>query len=81
MVSEKTTQVDFVSNKKAEPISKEDKLRATLAKLFPHSSIINLHHLKPLYVMAHIKRYPISKVFVDYGATVNIMVVSMMKAL
>ena len=31
--------------------------------------------------MAHIEEYPVSKIFVDCGATVNIMPVSIMKAL
>ena len=62
-------------------ISKEEKLRATLAELFPLSSYVNLQHLNPLYVTAHIEGYPISKVFVYCGATVNIMPMSIMRAL
>ncbi|XP_070668828.1 uncharacterized protein [Malus domestica] len=54
---------------------------AALAELFPRSSSAKLHHLKPLYVTAHIEGYPVSKVFVNCGATVNIMPLNIMKAL
>ncbi|KAB2602749.1 hypothetical protein D8674_003754 [Pyrus ussuriensis x Pyrus communis] len=60
---------------------KEDKLKVSLVELFPCSSSVNLHHLKPLYVIAHIDRYPVSKIFINYGMTVNIIPVSIMKAL
>ena len=56
-------------------------LKTALADLFLRSSSANLHHLKPLYVTAHIEGYPVSKMFVDCGAMVNIMPVSIMKAL
>lgn len=59
----------------------ENKLRAALVKLFPYSWAVNLHHLKLLYVTAYIEGYPISKVFVNYGATCNIMLVFIMKTL
>ncbi|KAB2603066.1 beta-glucosidase 24-like [Pyrus ussuriensis x Pyrus communis] len=39
-----------------------DKLKVAIAELFPHSSSINLHYLKPLYVTAYIEGYPISKI-------------------
>lgn len=55
MIAEEATKVDFVATKELEQISKEDKHKAALAKLFPHSSFVNLHHLKPLYVMAYIE--------------------------
>ncbi|KAM1370307.1 hypothetical protein ACFX2F_040783 [Malus domestica] len=64
-----------------EQTSREDKLKAALAELFLHFSSVNLHHLKPLYVTAHIEGYPVSKIFVNCGATVNIMPVSNIKAL
>ena len=81
MVPEETTQVEFMAIEKVEPISKKDKLRAASAKLFPLSSTINLHYLKPLYVTANIEEYLISNIFIDYGATVNIMPIFVMKAL
>ena len=65
----------------AEPFSKEDKIKAALGYLLPRSSAVNLHHLKSLYETAHIEGYLISKVFVECGATVDIMHVSIMKAL
>ncbi|KAM1192359.1 hypothetical protein ACFX2G_012943 [Malus domestica] len=81
VVAEEATQVNFVIMEEDEQASKEDKLIATLAELFPRSFSANLCHLKPLYVTAHIKGYLISKIFVDCGATVNIMPISIMKAL
>ncbi|KAM2867362.1 hypothetical protein COP2_023289 [Malus domestica] len=81
MVTKEAIQVDFVTTTKDEPANNDNKLKTTLAILFPRSSSANLQHLKPLYVTAHIEGYPISKIFVDYGATVNIMPVSVMKAL
>ncbi|KAM2332915.1 hypothetical protein ACFX1X_023419 [Malus domestica] len=79
--AEEPTQVDFVAIEEAEQVSKENKLKTALAELFHCSSSINLQHLKPLYIKAHIKGYPISKIFIDCGAIVNIMPVSIMKAL
>ncbi|CAL2239320.1 unnamed protein product [Prunus armeniaca] len=38
-------------------------------------------HLKPLYISAHMEGVPVSKVFVDYGATINILPYSLMKKL
>lgn len=42
---------------------------------------INLWHLKPLYMTAYIESLPVSKVFVNYGATVIIIPLSVMKTL
>ncbi|KAM1444485.1 hypothetical protein ACFX2I_040628 [Malus domestica] len=81
VVVEEATQVDFVTTTKDESTNGDDKLKTALDVLFPRSSSTNLQHLKPLYVTAHIKGYPISKIFVDCGATVNIMLVSVMKVL
>ncbi|KAM1304566.1 hypothetical protein ACFX2F_022213 [Malus domestica] len=81
MVAEEATQVDFITNTEDEQANNDAKLKTALAKLFPRSSSANLQHLKPLYVTAHIEGYPISKIFVDCGATVNIMPISVMKAL
>ncbi|KAM2132540.1 hypothetical protein ACFX1Q_013923 [Malus domestica] len=72
-----TSQQSFLDG---DVVAKE-KLRPTLAELFPCFLAVNLNHMKPLYVTAHIEGYPISKVFVDCGATVNIMLISIMKAL
>ncbi|KAM1111917.1 hypothetical protein ACFX2B_044229 [Malus domestica] len=80
VVVEEPGHVDFVSITEGEP-TKDDSLKAALAELFPRLSSAKLHHLKPLYVTAHIEGYPVSKVFVDCGATVNIMPLNIMKAL
>ncbi|KAM1440206.1 hypothetical protein ACFXTO_013993 [Malus domestica] len=81
VVAEEPGHIDFVSITEGESATKDDGLKAALAELFPHSSSAKLHHLKPLYVTAHIEGYPVSKVFVDCGATVNIMPLNIMKAL
>ena len=81
VVAEEATQVDFVSLTNFEPASRDDNLKEALTELFPRSSAADLRHLKPLYITAHIEGYPVSKIFVDCGATVNIMPVSVMKAL
>ncbi|XP_070668997.1 uncharacterized protein [Malus domestica] len=81
VVAEEATQVDFVTTPEDESTNSDDKPKTALGILFPHSSLTNLQHLKPLYVTTHIEGYPVSKVFVDYGATVNIMPVNIMKTL
>ena len=81
VVAEEATQIDFVPTTGVEPTANDDNLKAALAELFPRSSAVNLRHLKPLYVTAHIEGYLVSKIFVDCGATVNIMPVTIMKAL
>ena len=81
MVAEEATQVDFVANDDDRETRNGDNLKAALAELFPRSPSVNLQHLKSLYVTAHIEGFPISKVFVDCGATINIMLMSIMKAL
>ncbi|KAM2400268.1 hypothetical protein ACFXTH_036735 [Malus domestica] len=81
VVAEEPGHIDFVSIAEGESATKDDGLKAALAELFPRSSSAKLHHLKPLYVTAHIEGYPVSKVFVDCGATVNIMPLNIMKAL
>lgn len=57
MVAEKATQVDFVATDESQLATRENKLQAAFAELFPHSFLVNLHHLKPLYVMTHIEGY------------------------
>ena len=81
VVTEEATQVDFISVDEEASEDKQSQLTAALAELFPRPSTTALQHLKPLYVTAHIEGYPVSKVFVDCGATVNIMPVSVMRAL
>ncbi|KAM0978787.1 hypothetical protein ACFX2C_014719 [Malus domestica] len=81
VVAEEVGHIDFITIAEVESTTKDDNLKAALAELFPRSSSAKLHHLKPLYVTAHIERYPVSKVFVDCRATVNIMPVNVMKAL
>ncbi|KAM1543625.1 hypothetical protein ACFX15_012764 [Malus domestica] len=82
VVAEEVTQVDFVSTPEDESTNGDvDKLKTALDILFPCSSSTNLQHLKPLYVTGHIEGYPISKIFIDCGVTVNIMPVSVKKAL
>ncbi|KAM2679574.1 hypothetical protein EV2_011476 [Malus domestica] len=81
VVAEEASHIDFVTIAEVESTAKDDSLKATSAELFPRSSSAKLHHLKPLYVTAYIEGYPFSKVFIDCGATVNIMPVNIMKAL
>ncbi|KAM2696638.1 hypothetical protein EV1_041003 [Malus domestica] len=81
VVAEEAGHIDFVTIAEVESTTKDDSLKAALAELFPRSSSAKLHHLKPLYVTTHIEGYPVSKVFVDCGATVNIMPVNIMNAL
>ncbi|KAM2566225.1 hypothetical protein TB1_008761 [Malus domestica] len=81
VITEEAGHIDFVTVAEVESTTKDDNLKAALVELFPRSSSAKLHHLKPLYVTAHIERYLVSKVFVDYGATINIMHVNIMKAL
>ncbi|KAM1185757.1 hypothetical protein ACFX2G_015337 [Malus domestica] len=81
VVAKEAGHIDFVTIVEVESTTKDDNLKATLAELFPRSLSAKLHHLKPLYITAHIEGYPVSKVFVDCGATVNIMPVNVMKAL
>ena len=80
-MAEEATQVNFVSPNEVEPTAKDDNLKTALAELFPRSSAANLRHLKPLYVTTYIEGYPVLKIFVYCGATVNIMPVTIMKAL
>ncbi|KAM0981961.1 hypothetical protein ACFX2A_015241 [Malus domestica] len=81
VVAKEAGHIDFVTIVEVESTTKDDNLKAALAELFPRSLSAKLHHLKPLYITAHIEGYPVSKVFVDCGATVNIMPVNVMKAL
>ncbi|KAM1405034.1 hypothetical protein ACFX2I_013463 [Malus domestica] len=81
VVAEEVGHIDFVIVAEVESTTKDDNLKVALAELFPRSPSAKLHHLKPLYITAHIEGYLVSKVFVDCGATINIMPVNIMKAL
>ena len=37
-------------------------------------------HIKPLYVRAHLKGRPVSKVLIDNGSMVNVMLLRMLRA-
>ncbi|CAL8996893.1 unnamed protein product [Prunus brigantina] len=50
-------------------------------EVIPRDDPNKCRHLKPLYVSAHVEGVPISKVFVDCGATVNVLPCSLMKKL
>ncbi|CAL8095915.1 unnamed protein product [Prunus armeniaca] len=50
-------------------------------EVIPRDEPNKYRHLKPLYISAHVEGVPVSKVFVDCGATVNILPYSMMKKL
>ncbi|KAM2147392.1 hypothetical protein ACFX1Q_004148 [Malus domestica] len=81
VIAEEAGHIDFVTIANEDLTTKDDNIKAALAELFPRSSSTNLHHLKPLYVTTHIEGYPVSKVFVDCGATINIMPINIMKVL
>ncbi|XP_070677991.1 uncharacterized protein [Malus domestica] len=55
VVAEEAPQVNFMATEENQLTTKEDKLKAALAELFPRSSSANLHHLKSLYVTAYIE--------------------------
>ena len=38
-------------------------------------------HIKPLYIRAHLKGIPVSKVLIDNGSTINVMSLRMLRAL
>ncbi|KAM1751386.1 hypothetical protein ACFX11_009509 [Malus domestica] len=57
VVPEEAGHVDFVSVAEVDSTTKDDNIKAALAELFPRSPSANLHHLKPLYVTAHIEGY------------------------
>ncbi|CAL8089448.1 unnamed protein product [Prunus armeniaca] len=65
----------------AEPKTKEELLAVAFNEVIPKDEPNKYRHLKPLYISAHVKGVPVSKVFVDCGATVNILPYSLMKKL
>ncbi|CAL9024528.1 unnamed protein product [Prunus brigantina] len=50
-------------------------------EVIPRDEPNKYRYLKPLYISAHVEGVPVSKVFVDCGATVNILPYSLMKKL
>ncbi|XP_021822417.1 uncharacterized protein LOC110763842 [Prunus avium] len=63
------------------PKTKEELLAVAFNEVIPRDEPNKYRHLKPLYISAHIEGVPISKVFVDCGATVNILPFSLMRKL
>ncbi|CAL2240747.1 unnamed protein product [Prunus armeniaca] len=61
--------------------TKEELLAVAFNEVIPRDEPNKYRHLKPLYISAHVEGVPVSKVFVDYGATVNILPYSLMKKL
>ncbi|CAL2240318.1 unnamed protein product [Prunus armeniaca] len=63
------------------PKTKEELLAVAFNEVIPRDGPNKYRHLKPLYISAHVESVPVSKVFVDCGATVNILPYSLMKKL
>ncbi|CAL2270626.1 unnamed protein product [Prunus armeniaca] len=63
------------------PKTKEELLAVAFNEVIPRDKLNKYQHLKPLYISAHVEGVPVSKVFVDCGATVNILLYSLMKKL
>ncbi|XP_021824643.1 uncharacterized protein LOC110765743 [Prunus avium] len=63
------------------PKTKEELLAVAFHEVIPRSESNKYRHLKPLYILAHVEGVPVSKVFVDCGATVNILPYSLMRKL
>ncbi|CAL8988464.1 unnamed protein product, partial [Prunus brigantina] len=59
----------------------EELLAVAFNEVMPRDEPNKYRHLKPLYISAHVECVPISKVFIDCGATVNILHCSLMKKL
>ncbi|CAL8992869.1 unnamed protein product [Prunus brigantina] len=80
-------QVDGLDDDVAEgqlgqrPSTKEELLAVAFNEVIPRDDPNKYRHLKPLYISAHVEGVPISKVFVDCGATVNVLPCSLMKKL
>ncbi|CAL8989484.1 unnamed protein product [Prunus brigantina] len=80
-------QVDGLDDDVAEgqlgqrPRTKEELLAVAFNEVIPRDDPNKYRHLKPLYISAHVEGVPISKVFVDCGATVNVLPCSLMKKL
>jgi hypothetical protein len=63
------------------PKTKEELLAIAFNEVIPRDEPNKYRHLKPLYISAHVEGIPVTKVFVDCGATVNILPYSLMKKL
>lgn len=63
------------------PRSPEDLLAVDLKEIIPMNGPNRHRHLKSLYIIAQVEGMSLSKVFVDYGAMVNILPSLMMKKL
>ncbi|KAL6269610.1 hypothetical protein ACE6H2_026521 [Prunus campanulata] len=63
------------------PKTKEELLAVAFNEVIPRDEPNKYRHLKPLYISAHIEGVPVTKVFVDCGATVNILPYSLMQKL
>ncbi|CAL8135844.1 unnamed protein product [Prunus armeniaca] len=63
------------------PKTKEELLAVAFNEVIPKDEPNKYRHLKPLYISTHVEGVPVSKVFVDCGATVNILPYSLMKKL
>ncbi|CAL8992839.1 unnamed protein product [Prunus brigantina] len=63
------------------PKRKEELLAMAFNEVIPRDDPNKDRHLKLLYVSAHVEGVPISKVFVDCRATVNVLPCSLMKKL
>ncbi|CAL8993535.1 unnamed protein product, partial [Prunus brigantina] len=72
-------QTDSLDNNVAEeqlgqwPKTKEELLAVAFNEVIPRDEPNKYRNLKPLYISAHVEGVPISKVFVDCGAMVNIL--------
>ncbi|CAL9018938.1 unnamed protein product [Prunus brigantina] len=63
------------------PKTKEELLAVAFNEVIPRDEPNKYRHLKPLYISGHVEGVPVSKVFVDCGATVNILPYSLTKKL
>ncbi|CAL9018791.1 unnamed protein product [Prunus brigantina] len=63
------------------PKTKEELLAVAFNEVIPRDEPNKYRHLKPLYISGHVEGVPISKVFVDCGATINILPCSLMRKL
>ncbi|CAL8993038.1 unnamed protein product, partial [Prunus brigantina] len=61
--------------------AKEELLAVAFNEVIPRGEPNKYRHLKPLYISAHVEDVPVSKVFVDCGATVNILPCSLIRKL
>ncbi|CAL9019066.1 unnamed protein product [Prunus brigantina] len=63
------------------PKTKEELLAVAFNEVIPRDERNKYRHLKPLYISAHVEGVPMSKVFVDCGAMINILPYSLMRKL